>query len=225
MIVRPDTIRESKMSHQPRTFGIAAMSLLGAFYGFAAWSAYGLLEMFIYSVIPLVIGAGEVLGWRHWYVSAVLLAAYAATGIVLGALGGGLLGVAKRIFPRADAQPDPHKLAQIAGSLTLVLAYAAFLLTNQLTGRGLLPLCAGLAVCLLACIPLPAWRRHLGFVAGPWTTGALLVLVPYVNYEMMTGRSARARCRPALNSWNRARCCSESLESSQALYSFPGRML
>ena len=35
----------------------------------------------------------------------------------------------------------------------------------------------------------------------------------------------RAMCRPALNSWNRALHCRESLESSQALYSFPGRML
>mgnify|MGYP000361127494 CR=1 FL=1 len=182
-----------QMSHQPRALGIAKMSLLGAFYGFAAWFVYGLIEMFLYSVVPLALGAGDVLGQRHWYVTAILFAGYAATGISLGALGGGLLAVAARVFRRADAEPDPHKLAQIAASLTLVLSYTALLLMGQFSGRGMLPLCAGLAVCLLACIPPRPWRQQLGFLAGPWTSGALLVVVPYVNYEIMADRSAIAR--------------------------------
>ena len=54
------------------------------------------------------------------------------------------------------------------------------------------------------------------------TSARSAVSMPGAGFGMCTCRSF---CRPALNSWNVALHCRESLESSQALYSFPGRML
>jgi hypothetical protein len=86
--------------------------LRGAAWGAVAWVIYGAVELIVSAGVQLWrFPEMEILGWQ-WRLIAMLIAAYAAAGFVLGAIGGTLAPAAPQVF----------------ASLTIALAFLANLL-------------------------------------------------------------------------------------------------
>src|SRR5215471_3816764 len=61
----------------------------GAIYGLLAWLAYGIVEFALTCVYPLFASDSEISHWQWRYIGEVFLL-YAVTGLVFGAVLGGL---------------------------------------------------------------------------------------------------------------------------------------
>src|SRR3954452_9189444 len=106
---------------------------LGTVWGVAMWSAYGLLEYFLYSVIPLFTRPGAVFTPANWRTNALIFDAY----WILGALSGALFGwIAQRWSSRSVAGLEERRdLTRLPGMLSLLLGVILNLFSAFPLGR------------------------------------------------------------------------------------------
>jgi len=154
-------------------------------WGCLAWIAYGLVEL-ILSASTQMWRAPQVVipGWQ-WRLIAMLMGAYAAIGIVTGAVVGLLIRVVKRYqVPGA---------ARTAATLTIALGF----FTNLIAGpdfRG--PVLVALAVSFLLVVSLSRALmserfKRVRFLASPWTASLLLLGAPWSLYEALNLETSR----------------------------------
>jgi arylsulfatase A-like enzyme len=152
----------------------------GAFDGLFAWAAYGIVEYFIVVFVQGVATRHYVFQPWHWWMNLLVLALFAALGLLAGAVSGVFAaGVLPRL--RWFAGPPADAVRRALPLLCLIAAYlgANIYLTR---GYGLLPFTIPVCLLLLAaqsvsCLPL---GRRLTLLTNPWTTSALLVAIPWM---------------------------------------------
>jgi arylsulfatase A-like enzyme len=154
-------------------------------WGCLAWIAYGLVEV-ILSASAQMWRAPEVVipGWQ-WRLIAMLMGAYAAMGIVTGAMAGVLLKVIRR-----DRMPGTTRTA---ATLTIALAFFANLIVAA-DFRG--PELVGLAVSFLLVMSLSGalmsdWFKRILLLASPWTASLLLLGAPWSVHEALNSEASR----------------------------------
>ncbi|HLH42501.1 MAG TPA: sulfatase [Bryobacteraceae bacterium] len=141
--------------------------LKGAAWGAAAWLIYGVTELILSSGIQLWrFPEMEILGWQ-WRLIAMLMAAYAAIGLALGAIAG------------LVAPAMPQRLA----SLTLALAFLVNLISARPLARSEY-IAVAVALFLLAALP----QKRFQFLASPWTVSLLLLAAPWISREALDSR-------------------------------------
>jgi arylsulfatase A-like enzyme len=106
---------------------------LGAVWGVTMWSAYGLLEYFLYSVIPLFTRPGAVFTPANWRLNALIFDSYWILGALTGAVAGWL---AHRWSVSSVAGMEARlDLTRLPGTLSLLLGVVLNLLTAFPLGR------------------------------------------------------------------------------------------
>jgi arylsulfatase A-like enzyme len=162
--------------------------LRGATCGCLAWIVYGTIE--------LVLSCGTQL-WRspeveittwQWQLIAMLFGAYAAAGLLLGAMGGLALA-----WTKLDADKRNHEIAAV---LTLVVAFVINLIPAWPLARSEY---LAVAVALLlagafgaAFIISDGGRNRIQFLINPWIVSCLLLGAPWVSREALGPRSSTA---------------------------------
>jgi arylsulfatase A-like enzyme len=132
-----------------------------------AWLIYGVIELILSAGIQLWrFPEMEILGWQ-WRLIAMLMGAYAAIGLVWGAIGGMI----------APATP------QIFASITLALAFLINLISAGPLARSEY---IAVAVALLLVVALP--QKRFRFLASPWTVSLLLLATPWVSRQVLDMR-------------------------------------
>ncbi len=164
----------------------------GALNGLIAWLIYAAVEFALTCAIPVVFSADRVFSPWGWPLLAVLLSAYAAVGIVLGAVAAALLNAAGRWS---------EQRAQTAGSLTIVIAFIVNLLAawpparSEAIALGVAILLGGaLAIALLS----DSWALRMGFFSNPWAVSLLLLTAPWISRDELQNPSAAVKTLAAL---------------------------
>jgi arylsulfatase A-like enzyme len=163
--------------------------LAAAIEGFAFWMAYGAVEFFAVTLLPLwndSLGVATPVTWR-W--TARLLIAYAVAGAVTGAAGR-LLASGKR------APAFQNRVERYAGSLALSIAFLiGLLLRFHLGGANLILLGEAvlLVVLLAAACWSESWELRLKPILRPWPVACLLLGPSTVNIDLVGGSSAVVR--------------------------------
>ena len=148
---------------------------MGAAWGVAAFSAYALVEYFIFAVWPLFTTGGAVLTPGNWRLTTWLLNSY----WVLGALAGALFGALASRLPET-AGPASKLRPRLAASFSLYLAVVLNILTGpalQYGARTVLVLATGMLLAtgwalLRPDIKLASW------VCLPPLLAALFIQLP-----------------------------------------------
>src|SRR5581483_6523316 len=167
-----------------------AFLITGILYGTAAWLAYSLVEFLLVVIGPLLLNRNTVFTSLGWRVSAILIAAFLAIGIVFGAVAA--LAV-RPMAMRAAKRGDPASGALLPGavSLTLVLSFGLSLLSERpltLIGGIALAISALLAAALVLLLVSPPWRARLSFLGNAWIISALLLGPTLAAGELVKGR-------------------------------------
>jgi arylsulfatase A-like enzyme len=147
--------------------------LWGALWGMIAWQVYALIEYTALTVVPLWRYSNmKIAGW-NWHWSLVLFGFYTVAGLIAGGTAGAVFGGWRSRDPR-NSQPQLKSI----GSLTLVLAFLANLLTEDLK---IAPL---LATAIIACTLIwsllsETWGKRLDLLANPWVIATLLLFAAW----------------------------------------------
>ena len=155
--------------------------------GLKVWLAYGVVEFVLTCAVPMLTRRDTILlGWQ-WRLIAAVFGVYAVFGIVLGGAGGALLSWTGR--HRQGSRAGDY---EIVAGLTLVLAFVVNLVPAWPLARSeyvalaiAVMLAAGFAGALASIVS----RKHIVFLANPWTVGLLLLTWPWVSREAMLGYS------------------------------------
>jgi arylsulfatase A-like enzyme len=151
--------------------------LQGIAWSIATWIVYGLVETVLSISIRLWrFREMEVLPWQ-WPLILTLLATYAGTGILAGAVGGLFLafihhGASYRVF----------------AALTIALTFGANLIAAWPLARSeqiALAVTAVLIAGFTAALFSNSWHQRMSFLSGPWTVSLLLLSVPWVSREFL----------------------------------------
>ncbi len=146
--------------------------------GAGVWLTYGALEFIFYSVIPMFSRPEGELNAPLWRAAGFLACAYLLIGGVLGAFTAWMLRSPANIL-RMTVLPLP------------VLYAVNLLLHRPLSGSELISvaIAAVLIAAILASLKSDGWRQHLGFLAGPLTASALLLMPTLISVELLAGKS------------------------------------
>ena len=136
----------------------------------AAWCAYAVLEFIFSSVLyALARPYTSFMPW-HWRMTALLVAAYAVSGLVAGAAAGCVAWSLRRRGRRAPPEA--------CATLTLVLAFAVNIAANPLSATGkpvMLAFATGFAALLGAAVWSERWFERLGLLTNAWVVSGLLL--------------------------------------------------
>ena len=159
----------------------------GAFGGLVAWLAYATVEFAAAAIAPLVAYSGMTIADWYWKLTLLLLAVYAAAGLLLGALAG--------LLPSGGDHPEekhPRRYL-VTGALTVAAAFVV----NTATGSrepACLTVGIGVTAMLLLAVRSKLWRERLSLVANPWGTAVLLLAAARWGSEMLRQQGPVVRC-------------------------------
>jgi arylsulfatase A-like enzyme len=173
---------------RPGPKGIALYLTLGAAQGWAAWSAYAVLEFLASSVLfRLARPYARFTTW-HWTLTGQLALAYMAAGLLSGAFAG-LLVFLFRNRPRLNGRPTAL-VVEHAAALTLTLAIV-FQLTTQPAAPDIwwkllvIPLVL-IDVLILSILSGP-WSTRFGLLTNPWVIAGLFLSAGQVSALQFMG--------------------------------------
>jgi arylsulfatase A-like enzyme len=150
---------------------------LGALHGAAAWSAYAVVEFVFSSVLFRIFRPYAVFTAWHWQLTAELLAAYVATGAILGGLAGAAAWLLMR-NPRMLGNKDRPAVLEAAAGITLVAAFAANIIAIPTSPSGkyfLLGVSGAFALALVAAMRSGRWSERFALLTNPWVMSGLLL--------------------------------------------------
>src|ERR1700683_921163 len=154
---------------------IAWYLTVGAVQGWAAWSAYAVVEFLASSVLfRLTRPYARFTTW-HWRLTGQLTLAYMAAGMVLGALAGLVYFLWKK--PGTSGRPTALMIEH-AAALTLTLAIAIQLITQPAAPDiwwklVLIPLV--LLDVLVLSVRSKLWSTRFGLLTNPWVVAGLFL--------------------------------------------------
>ena len=156
----------------------------GAARGGGAWLVYAVVETVLSISVQLWrFPEMEVLGWQ-WRLIALLVSAYFAIGVILGATGSLLL--------KRTKAAHAEQTTRLWAVLTLVSAFTVNLMTAWPLARSeyiALALSVGLAGTLAAAMTLGR-AKQVQFLASPWTVSLLLLGAPWISREALDSRTS-----------------------------------
>jgi arylsulfatase A-like enzyme len=167
---------------------LSASAFKGALVGLQAWVVYGVIEFALALVLPRIWSPESTLLAWQWPVIGALFAAYALTGVVLGAIGGALLAVIGR--------SHVHGLHDIVAVSTIVAAFAANLALGWPLARSeqiALALAAVLGLLFCLAVASGSWQHRVAFLGRPWVVCLLLLCGPWLSREALPEYSALAK--------------------------------
>jgi arylsulfatase A-like enzyme len=150
---------------------------LGALHGAAAWSAYAVVEFVFSSVLFRIFRPYAIFTAWHWQLTAELLAAYLATGAVLGGVAGAAVWFLSR-NPRVLGNKDRPAVLEAAAGFTLVAAFAANIAAIPTSPSGkyaLLAVSGVFALALVAGMQSGLWSERCALLTNPWVMSGLLL--------------------------------------------------
>jgi arylsulfatase A-like enzyme len=141
----------------------------------AVWLVYGIVEFTLTCVVPLSSGDTVIARWQ-WPLIGQFFLVYALAGLFLGALAG--------------VVPAAKRSCKLVALLTVVLAFIG----NLAAAQQLIPadyIAGGitllLALALTAALASPRWRLRLDFLSNPLTVSLLLLAMPWIAIDMLSG--------------------------------------
>jgi arylsulfatase A-like enzyme len=182
--------------HAAQSNGIRRAAMTGALHGLVAWLVYGVVEFIFYGLWCLVRRSNAVLGTGYWHSTGILMGAYAAAGLICGALSGPLvLALARRRGVDADAAGG-QRFESLA-TLTFVAALAIKLLLSPPPLRAEDLACLLLAACLgtglLASVASDVWLKRMSAFTSPWLSSILLLGVLWIGGQIIHRSSVPMR--------------------------------
>ncbi len=150
---------------------------LGAIQGAVAWSAYAIAEFASSSVLFRLVRPYAVFTAWHWELTALLVCAYAAAGIVLGGLAGLLVGILEQKTSWLR-DSDTAVALEAAAVLTVIVAFTLNLLCLPSWPAGKLPFlvfCVCMAAVVLAAMRSKQLSQRLGLLTNPWVVAGVLL--------------------------------------------------
>jgi arylsulfatase A-like enzyme len=158
----------------------------GAVWGIVFWSAYGIVEYFLYSVVPLFQRSSGVFTMTAWKLTGVLFDCY----WILGAICGALFTVAFDRWDRtsfADCE-DEFECGRRPAALSLLVAVCLNLVRSIGIGHyglGMLGVAAALGIAIVWCMRRPGSRLAQWVDYNPFLLGLLLLGPLWVAAELM----------------------------------------
>src|SRR6266700_2497840 len=145
--------------------------------GAVAWSAYAIAEFASSSLLfDLARPYARFTTW-HWQLTATLVIAYLAIGLVVGALAGAATWfLTKRT--QSIGNKDRSLVLEGAATLTVVIGFVLNIAAAPFspTGTPVLLLTGGvMGALLVAGIRSARWSERLGFLTNPWVVAGLLL--------------------------------------------------
>ena len=170
--------------------------LEGGLRGALVWAVYGVVEFVFTGLFPLITISDTVLTPWYWKVTAVLLGAYFAVGMCLGALAGlALRAISRRTRPSVMVRFAGQCDAAAGG--VLVLAFAAQLLVSSPAAKSTyweLFVCSLLVLVLISSAISDRCSRWFNPLISPWLLSCQLLISPWIlGREPLRGRSTTIR--------------------------------
>jgi arylsulfatase A-like enzyme len=151
---------------------------MGALHGLAVWLIYAASEYLFISLRSLTRSADYTLSPWHWKWSSILIASYAALGLLVGMVSG--LAVAVLSSTKLQASMNLPWRIQAMCSLTLPVAFASTLVAQGgLTVSAYLAVLVCLAVTATLLLRAAFGRRleYLDLLLSPWTVSFLSLML------------------------------------------------
>jgi len=164
------------MSLPEQSASTPRLLIAGAFHGALAWCVYAIIETFASGLWPLLTGRDSVLMPWFWQGTAVLFAAFAGVGAIIGL-------AASLILKLLHGRISRTTLSSAAVGF-LALAFSAnLLLQPELQRSDLLGAAIGFLLAVNSGIMIwsPSWERRFGFLGGPFTASLLLLVAPWLR--------------------------------------------
>ena len=156
--------------------GVGHYLRLGVIQGWAAWSAYAVIEFLFSSVLFRLSRPYARFTTWHWTLTGQLVLAYMAAGAVLGALAGLVIFLLRK-SPRLAYRPIALTLEH-AAALTLTLAIVIQLAVQPAAPDiwwKLLAIPLVLADLLVLAIYTKRWSTRFGLLTNPWVIAGLFL--------------------------------------------------
>jgi arylsulfatase A-like enzyme len=163
------------MQHSPK--GIGHYLTLGVIQGWAAWSAYAVVEFLASSVLFRLSRPYARFTTWHWMLTGQLALAYMAAGVVAGGVAGLAIFLFRKKSLRLGDRP-PALMVEHAATLTLVLAIGIQMATQPAAPDvwwKLMAVPLVLTDILVLSIRSKLWSTRFGLLSNPWVVAGLFL--------------------------------------------------